>query len=493
MFKPVASCLLILLLCSFCISCSGASAHSAPRSSPDPTPAVAPDVSLWLTTTDGRNLLSPQRGFDFVSNTGIKSPIIDVNENQQFQQIVGFGASMTDTSAYLMGVIMNAQQRASLMQALFSPTQGIGVSFVRIPMGASDYTATPPINPTPYSYDDLPAGQTDPTLSHFSITHDEAYILPVLQQALKTNTGLTFMANPWSPPAWMKSNDSLIQGGTLLPADYQPLADYFVKFIQAYQAQGIPIYAITPQNEPTYGTDYSSMILPALDEANFIQNNLGPTLSQAKLSTKILAWDSNASTYPDTILSDAGASQYVSGVAWHCYGANMQVMTTIHTAYPTKDNYETECSTGPTGIAPYSAIDLALLSTQNWSRTVELWNLAVDSDGGPKIGDGCKRCTGLVTINQATGNYTFTPNYYGLGQISKFVQPGAYHIASTVFRGLLNTAAFKNPNGSSVLVVHNTSSASSTFAVRVNGTQSFQYTLPAGGIVTFQWNSNRVH
>jgi len=206
-------------------------------------------VNVWLTTSDGSNQLTAQPGLTFTPDSqNADSSTIDVNEHQQFQQMDGFGAAVTDSSAWLMYTRMSTSQRNDLMQRLFDPANGIGISFVRIPMGASDFSVN-----GPYSYDDLPPGQTDPTLSKFSIDHDTAYILPILKQALALNPSLKFMANPWSPPAWMKTNGSMYGTsnghiGTLIPSDYGPLAQYFVKFIQAYQAQGIPSCSIPPQN-----------------------------------------------------------------------------------------------------------------------------------------------------------------------------------------------------------------------------------------------------
>ena len=193
-----------------------------------PAHAASPRVSVWLTTADGTNLLAPQPGLNFTAGSGITSSTIQVHDHQHFQQIIGFGSAMTDSSAYLIGTKMSAAQRSALMQALFTSTNGIGVSFVRVPMGSSDFTATPPSNPAPYSYDDLPAGQTDPNLTHFSLNHDTAYIIPTLKQVLQTDPHVTFMANPWSPPAWMKTDGSMIgsvngQRGTLISSDYGPL------------------------------------------------------------------------------------------------------------------------------------------------------------------------------------------------------------------------------------------------------------------------------
>ncbi|HEY4383740.1 MAG TPA: glycoside hydrolase, partial [Ktedonobacteraceae bacterium] len=258
-----------------------------------PTRAAGPTVQVWLTTSDGSNQLTSQTNQTFGTNTG-NSSTINVNEYQELQQMDGFGAAVTDSSAWLIYNKMSSSQRTTLMQKLFDPNQGIGISFVRIPMGASDFSVT-----GAYSYDDRPSGQTDPSLAQFSINHDLSYIIPVLQQAHSLNPNLKFMANPWSPPAWMKTNGSMIgvangTSGTLVSSDYGPLAQYFVKFIQAYQAQGIPIYAITPQNEPEYApSDYPGMIFAASDENNFIKNNLSPALASANLHPKIIPYDHN--------------------------------------------------------------------------------------------------------------------------------------------------------------------------------------------------------
>lgn len=460
-----------------------------------PAYATGQTVNVWLTTTEGANNITQKNNITFTPDTGTTNPTIEVNDTKEYQQITGFGGAMTDTSAYLLGGEMNQTQKDSVMNALFSPTTGIGLNFVRIPIGSSDYTATPPTAPNTYSYDDLPAGQTDPTLYSFSITHDLAYIIPLLQQAQQINPSIKFMANTWSAPAWMKTNGSMLgtynnQQGTLIPAYYDAFARYLIKFITEYQSRGIPIYMISPQNEPGYAPDsYAGMLLSAQDEANFIKNNLGPALQAAQLPTKIIAYDNvwYDGGYVQTLLNDSTARNYIQAVAWHCYFGDPSAMSTIHSQYTTLEMHETECSTGPNGIAPMSAIDLTLRSVQNFAQTVQLWNLVLDTNGGPKMGQGCGGCTGLVTVNQATGNSTFTQNYYQLGQVSKFVKPGAIHIGSSVPWGL-DTAAFKNPDGSKVLVVHNNGFFPSTFKVRWNGTQAFLYTLPVGAVVTFQWS-----
>lgn len=458
--------------------------------------AASPAVKVWLTTTDGINHLTPQSDLQFTPDSTTGATAINVDDTQQFQQMDGFGAAITDSSAWLIANKMSATQRNTVMQNLFDPAASdptsIGLSFIRIPMGASDFSVT-----GAYSYDDLPAGQTDPTLSHFSIAHDTAYILPVIQQAHQINPAAKFAANPWSPPGWMKTNGSMIgtgngQTGTLIPADYNPLAQYFVKFIQAYQAppNNIPIYAITPQNEPLFvPSDYPGMSWPASDESNFIKNNLAPALASANLNAKILGYDHDwiNFNYAQTLLNDPTTNNDLAGISWHCYNGDPSAMTTVHNQFPNKDMYEMECATG-IPITHISTINLLMQSVQNWSRAVVLWNLALDPNHGPHTG-GCTLCNGVVTIDQSTGNTTYTNDYYLLGQFSKFVTPGAFHIAASIpTNGNVTDVAFKNTDGSRVVVAANNGGSSSTFKVSWDGTQSFSYTLPAGATVSFVWS-----
>jgi len=485
--KPV----LLLVFCALLITTSTMFFFSHPT-----TRAAGTGVQVWLTTTDGVNHLTPQNSLQFTPDTNTGTPTIDVNDTQQFQQIDGFGAAITDSSAWLLANKMSVSQRNAVMQNLFdaSPSDptSIGLSFVRIPMGASDFSVN-----GPYSYDDMPAGQTDPTLAHFSISHDTSYILPIVQQAYQINPSIRFVANPWSPPGWMKTNDSMIgqgngQSGTLIPSDYAPLAQYFVKFIQAYQAApyNIPIYAITPQNEPLFvPPDYPGMPWAASDESNFIKNNLAPALASANLHTKILGYDHDwvNFSYAQTLLSDPTTNSDLAGISWHCYNGDPSAMTTVHNQYPNKEMYELECATG-ISIVHLSTINLLMQSIQNWARSVVLWNLALDPNHGPHSG-GCTTCNGVVTIDQSTGNTTYSNDYYLLGQFSKFVVPGAYHIAASIpTSGNLTDVAFKNANGNEVVVAYNSGGSSSTFKVRWDSTQSFSYTLPAGATVSFVWS-----
>jgi O-glycosyl hydrolase len=296
------------------------------------------------------------------------------------------------------------------------------------------------------------------------------------------------MANPWSPPGWMKSNgqmNNLNNGATLLSGSYGPLAQYFVKFLQGYAAQGVPVYAITPQNEPTYGTAYPGMNFPESSEASFIANNLGPALAQANLSPKVLGTDFNTDqlyNYAEPLAKDAGASKYLAGTSWHCYAGNLGAMSTMQNDVPGKDNYETECSDG---IDPQNAIETFIQSSRNWARAATMWNIAEDQNNGPVIPGGCSACTPLITINQGTGAVTYSAGYYSVGHFSKFVVPGAKRIASNT-TGSLDDVAFKNPDGSISLVVYNTSTSTQTFSTSWNG-QTFNDTLAAHAIATYKW------
>jgi glucosylceramidase len=451
--------------------------------------SAATAVSVWETTTDGSQLLAPQSGASFAPGSGSASQTITINPGTTYQTMTGFGASFTDSSAWL---VANSPLRDSIMTKLFDPNQGIGLDFLRQPIGASDFSQSL------FSYDDMPSGQTDPNLADFSIAHDESYILPVLQQALAINPQITVMATPWSPPGWMKTSGSMI-GGTLNSADYQVFANYLVKFLQAYQAAGVPVSLITPQNEPEYSpSNYPGSTFTAAQESSFIANNLGPAIAASGLSTKILGYDHNwnDTTFPETILGTAASAQYTAGTAWHCYAGDPSAQTTVHDAYPDKDTYFTECS-GTQASNPadtfadsldWQTENLIIGATRNWAKSVVTWNMALDPSGGPSM--NCTDCTGVVTVDNTNDTATYNAEYYVLGQASKFVKPGAVRIDSNTFgSGGVEDVAFQNTDGSSALIVLNSdTSAAQTFNVSENG-QAFTYTLPAGAVATFTWPS----
>ena len=288
--------------------------------------AAGPAVSVWETTPTQSQLLAEQSGTEFASGNSSASQVITVSPTTTYQSMTGFGASFTDSAASLVAA---SPLRNSIMTKLFDPTQGIGLDFLRQPIGASDFSNSL------YSYDDMPSGETDPNLTNFSVSHDNSYILPLLQQALSINPQVTVMATPWSPPGWMKTTDSMI-GGTLNTSDYQVYANYLVKFLQAYKAAGVPVSLITPQNEPEYSaSNYPSSTFTSSQEATFIANDLGPAIKAAGLSTGILDYDHNwnDTSFPETVLGSA-AAQYVVGTAWHCYAGDPSAQTTVEQAYP---------------------------------------------------------------------------------------------------------------------------------------------------------------
>jgi glucosylceramidase len=356
-----------------------------------------------------------------------------------------------------------------------------------------------------YSYDDPPSGQSDPNLSQFSINHDLPYSIPTLLQALGINPDLEILANPWSPPGWMKANDALDNindQGTLLTSAYQPLANYFVKVLQAYMAQGVPIEAITPQNEPRTsgaGTAYPGLTLPEPDEAQFIAQNLAPTLTAAGLHTKIygndLSWDSTS--YANSLVSGSAGSD-LSGIAWHCYFGPPTAMTQLHQADPELDQIVDECSPE---IRAFGTPEFLISTLRNWASTVAVWSVALDPNGGPiQPGNNCGGCRGLVTIDEQSHTMTMRNEYYQLGQVSSFVQPGAQRIDSpnfvtygvngsnieTVSSGL-DDVAFLNPYGSKVLIADNNSTTPISFAVDSDG-RYFSYTIPAQAMTTLVWH-----
>jgi O-glycosyl hydrolase len=465
-----------------------------PAEAPAGASASAPaGVSVFLTDLGTKTYLSRQPTVSWHSGQAPDGPTITVDTQRQYQEITGFGASFTDSSAWLVGTRLDSRQRDAVMRDLFS-SQGIGLSFLRQPMGSSDFA----VNGN-YSYDDRPAGQTDPTLTHFSIDHDRSYIIPVLKQARQLNPQLTVMASPWSPPGWMKTSDSMI-GGTLKSDAYQPLADYFTKFLEAYAAAGVPVRYITPQNEPLYvPSGYPGMSLSAEQQNTLIKNYLGPELREHSLHTGILGYDHNwdVISYPETMYADPAASAFVAGTAWHCYGGDVRAQAMSHNNYPNKPAFHTECSGGTwegdaqAGFA--AALGLVINATRDWAKGVIRWNMALDQNNGPTNG-GCPTCRGVVTIGQdADGHwsYTKTVDYWALGQASKFVRPGARRVASnTLGAGDVQDVAFVNPDGSAALVAFNSASSQKTFRVQW-GNKWLTYSLAGGAAATFTWTGTQ--
>jgi O-glycosyl hydrolase len=451
-------------------------------------------VEAWLSTPATQTYLAAQPDIDWSSGRAPAGATIAVDEKRTYQEMEGYGASFTDSSAWLVGTRLDKKRRDAAMRDLFSTHDGIGLSFVRQPMGASDFAVE-----GNYSYDDMPAGQTDPTLANFSIDHDRAYIIPVLEQALRLNPKLRIMASPWSPPGWMKTSDNMI-GGNLRPDAYQPLADYFAKFVRAYADEGIPVHYISANNEPLYiPGGYPGLGLSAEEASDLIQNHLGPAIRKTGLPTRILGYDHNwdVISYPETMYTDPDTSRHVFGTAWHCYGGDVRAQSVSHNNYPNKPAYHTECSGGEwegDDLAGFAgAMNLVVNAPREWAKGVVRWNMALDSTNGPTNG-GCLTCRGVIRVTQdANGqwDYAKTVDYYALGHASKFVRPGARRIASnTLGQGSIQDVAFSNPDGSKALVAYNSGTERTSFNVQW-GDRWFAYTLDAGAAVTFTWRGSQ--
>ncbi|WP_020131448.1 ricin-type beta-trefoil lectin domain protein [Streptomyces sp. 303MFCol5.2] len=463
-----------------------------------PAHAAGEQVTAWLTTTDdagGRHVvrgLQAQPAFAFQAGSGGSGENITVDENTGYQTFTGGGASFTDTAAWLLNGsgALSAATREATLRKLFSPTEGIGLSFLRNPMGGSDLARFG------YTYDDVPAGQTDADLSEFSIAHDLADVVPLTRRARELNPALTVMASPWTAPAWMKDSGQL-NGGWLKAENYGAYASYFVKYLQAYRDQGIPVAYVTAQNEPTCCSGYPSMSWNASGLAYFTKSELLPKLAAAGLSTKVLAHDWNWDTY------DAYAAQTVDdaavrshpnfgGIAWHGYGGDVAKQTSVHNRYPQLDAFGTEHS-GGTWIADQQREDMLDIVnyTRNWAKSVTKWSLAVDQNRGPHNG-GCGTCDGLVTVHNgdgASGTVDYTIEYYTMGHLTKFVRPGAQRIASTASSSVPNVA-WRNPDGSKALIAFNDASTAKTVTINW-GAQHATYSLPGNTSATFTWSGTQ--
>jgi glucosylceramidase len=444
----------------------------------------AQQASLWLTTPDRSALLQKQPGSLSFSEGGVQGQLIDVDDRRKYQAIDGFGFALTGGSAQLIAH-MDAAPRAALLKELFSTEEdGIGVSYLRVSVGSSD------MNDHVYSYDDLPAGQTDVKMEKFSLDPDRADVIPVLKQILAINPKIKILASPWSAPLWMKTT-GVARGGVLKPEYFDAYALYWVKYLQGMKAEGIDIDAITIQNEPLNEKNTPSMLMLESEQADFIANHLGPAFKKAGIKTKIVLYDHNLDhpAYPLAILKDKKANKYVDGTGFHLYGGTVDAFDQVHNAFPKKNLYFTEQSvTERTGtaemrIAPPVA-RIVIGATRHWSRNVLLWNLAADPQAGPHTNNGgCSGCYGALTID---GNkVTRLVAYYTIAQVSKFVPDGSVRIDSEPSETLPNVA-FETPDGKTVLLVANTTNAQAEFGVKFHG-KIFKTSLPAGSVGTYVW------
>ncbi len=447
-------------------------------------------VQVWLTEGGGTARLEQQPNRYFGTNCG-NSNIIEITSSQLYQQIDGFGAALTHSSAWL---IDNSPNRDLIIEKLFSKTDGIGISYTRLAMGSSDF-----VNGSHYSYAETP---NDMDLSEFSIDRDRENIIPLLQDILMINPNLKIMGSPWSAPGWMKTSGQFVCGNLwdsrLKTEMYAVYADYFVKFVEEYALQGIPIDAITIQNEPLYCPgNYPGMIMSGEEQRDFVKYHLGPKFEENGINTKIVIFDHNwdgddqtgAYDFIEAVYNDPLAVSYIDGTAFHGYGngdANFQ--SVIYNINQNKSIYFTERTNisdwdnweGVLGhISKYYFIDVL----NNWSKNVLLWNLALDSENGPYNG-GCDVCTGLVTVDGSQLDYEI--DYYITGHFSRFVESGAFRIGSTNQVNGVEAVAFQNPDGSKSLIAVNTDENPKSFYLMENGLSLF-YNLPSQALATFVW------
>ncbi len=443
-------------------------------------------VAVWLTTADRRQLLALQSQGPKLHKADPQPKTIVVDDRQTFQTVDGFGFTMTGGSAQLLHR-MDPTQRHALLKKIFGRGPGEdGVSYLRVSLGSSD------MNDHVFTYDDMPAGETDPGLKHFTLAEDETDLIPVLKEVLGLSPGLQILASPWSAPSWMKTNDAP-KGGSLKPALYRVYAAYLLRYLQGMEAQGVPIAALTLQNEPLNPKNTPSMVMEASEEDAFLRDALGPALQRAGFRTRVVLFDHNCNhpDYPITILNDPKARPFADGSGFHLYEGDISALSEVHDAFPEKNLYFTEqmvIEEKRDGVLrpvadPVSRIVIGAM--RNWSRTVLLWNLAADPSFGPHTADGgCPVCQGAITLdrNQVTRNIAF----YTIAHASRFVPPGSIRIASTQPGPELANVAWRTPQGGHVLLVTNTSKAAQSLTVGI-GTQEFSAGLPPGSVGTFVW------
>lgn len=450
-----------------------------------PVTPVKTDVAMWLTTSDRSQLFKKQNSALLFSNSTNTNSTIEVDTTHTYQSIDGFGFCLTGGSASVINSLGTPAKDALLSELFLTDSTHIGISYIRISIGASDMSAAP------FTYDDMPTGQLDTALQNFNIDKEKTDLIPILQRIVTLNPNIKILACPWTAPVWMKTNtigNNGFTGGSLNTGYYAVYAKYFVKYIQAMKALGITIDAVTPQNEPLNPNNNPSMVMQAAEEANFIKNNLGPQFQAAGITAKIICYDHNADRpdYPTTVLQDPAANSYVDGSAFHLYGGVISALSSVHDAFPAKNIYFTEQYTPSTGSFAgdlgWHLNNLIIGATRNWSRNVLEWNLATDAALGPHTNGGCSTCLGALTISPTV---TRNQSYYIIAHASKFVRPGSVRIASS---DLVNTpnVAFKTPDGKKVLIVLNNTNTDQTFNIKFNGKITTS-ALSAGSVATYIW------
>lgn len=439
-------------------------------------------IEGWI-TRDAKALLHPMRPVAF-SGSSPRDPLptIEVDDSRTFQPIEGFGFALTGGSAYLLAGLA-AADRAALLQELFGSTdESVGLSCLRLSIGASD------LGRTDFSYWDLPPGTADPDLARFDLAAGDPEVIPVLLEILRINPAVKIIASPWSAPPWMKSNGSFV-AGKLKPEHYSDYARYFVTYVAAMRARGIHVSAVTPQNEPHNPKNEPSMVMTATEQADFIKGYLGPELRKGAPHTEILCWDHNCDEpeYPLTVLGDAEARAYIGGVAWHLYMGSAEVMSDVHAQYPAQKVYFTEqwisAHDDFMGALRWHTKNVVIGTLRNWSRTVLEWNLASDPEYALHTPRGAVGALGGVTIGATIER---NPGYYLMAHSARFIRPGSVRVHSSEVDGLPNVACL-TPDSRLVMVVMNDTDQPRRFRVRHQGAHA-TLALGPGDVATLRWN-----
>lgn len=437
------------------------------------------NAGLWITMPDQSVVFQKQSKSSTNQSKGDNLKLT-INTGTTYQEMDGFGYTINGGSAKHI-TNMSTPARAKLLQELFGTgTNDIGVSYIRLSVGASD------LDEKVFSYNDLPVGETDINIEKFDLGYDKLYLIPVLKQILKINPSIKILGSPWSPPVWMKTNGDT-RGGSLKPEYYTAYAKYLVKYVQAMKKEGIVIDALTVQNEPLHPGNNPSLLMVAEDQKIFVRDHLGPIFEKNGIKTKIIIYDHNADRpdYPITILNDKEAAKYIDGSAFHLYGGTIDAISQVHEAHPDKNLYFTEQWVGAPGNfaneLTWHTENLIIGAPRNWCKTVLEWNLAADENQQPHTDrGGCDRCLGAVTIKG--DEVTREPAYYIIAHASKFVRPGSVRVESNLIDGLPNVA-YKTPDGGITAIIQNTSKEDKTIDVNA-GSKTTTITLKAGAIAT---------
>lgn len=443
-------------------------------------------VTAAVTTANGSALLSPLQ-IRRVDGSAASQVVLAVRPAERYQKIVGFGASITESSAVLLRSLSDGN-RAALMAELFSPS-GLRLSVLRQPIGGSEFVAA-----GHYTLDDTD-GSPDPDLRGFTIRRDQLSVLPLVRAAQELSGSITVIGSPWSAPAWMKTDGSLIGGSLRATVETEyAYARYLARFVAAYRSQGVPVGYITVQNEPAHATwDYPGMVMSS-DQQSRVIRMVAALLSTQGSDTGILGWDHNWSGgagFVDELLAGPAAGS-LGGIAYHCYAGSPRMMTEV-AGRTAGGVFHTECSGSySVGDSPkkrfsdtlqWQARNLLIGAVKAGSRTVVTWNLALDPTGGPRLG-GCATCTGVVTVDPATGTVMRNAEYYVLGHLSRYVVPGAVRIGvSRSGDSAIDAVAFANPDGSTALVLNSGSREARTVTVKL-GDQQYQMKVRPRSLVS---------